>query len=152
MNVRIRRMTAADVPVVAQLDRMSFSLPWPEHSFYYEVQDNPAARCFVGETEAGRIVAMVISWLIVDELHVATIAVHPEFRRQGIGQCLLDEALRDGRAAGIQHALLEVRAGNTAAQALYRKFGFEVAGRRPKYYKDNGEDAILMTLEHLEAK
>jgi len=147
----IRKMTVEDVPVVAQLDRMSFSLPWPEHVFYYEVKDNFAARCFVAETEDKRVIGMIISWVILDELHIATIAIHPDYRRQGIGELILTKALQDGRNAGTQHALLEVRAGNAAAQNLYRKFGFKAAGRRPKYYKDNGEDAILMNLDDLES-
>jgi [ribosomal protein S18]-alanine N-acetyltransferase len=152
MKITVRKMKIEDVPVVAQLDRMSFSLSWPEHSFYYEVKDNPAARCFVAETEDQHIIGMIVSWVIVDELHIATIAVHPQHRRQGIGRRILTEALKDGYSTGLRHALLEVRAGNEAAQSMYRKFGFKVAGHRPKYYKDNGEDAILMMLEHLEVE
>ena len=138
--------------MVAQIDRMSFSLPWPEHSFHYEVADNRAARCFVAETGDKRVAAMIVSWIVVDELHIATIATHPEFRRQGIGALILTEALKDATAAGVRRAFLEVRESNEAAQAMYRKFGFEITGRRPRYYKDNGEDAILMTLEPLEAE
>lgn len=152
MNVIIRKMTIQDVPVVAQIDRMSFSLPWPEHSFHYEVSDNRVARCFVAETEDKRLTAMIVSWIVVDELHIATIATHPDFRRQGIGERILTAALKDASAAGVRRAFLEVRASNEAAQAMYRKFGFEITGRRVKYYKDNGEDAILMTLEPLEAE
>jgi ribosomal-protein-alanine N-acetyltransferase len=152
MKVTLRKMTIEDVSAVAQLDRMSFSLSWPEHAFAYEVKDNSAARCFVAETEEKQIIGMVVSWVILDELHIATIAVHPDYRRQGIGEQILIEALRDGREAGTLHALLEVRAGNAAAQNLYRKFGFKEVGRRPKYYKDNGEDAILMDLDNLELK
>jgi ribosomal-protein-alanine N-acetyltransferase len=152
MNVIIRKMTVQDVPVVSQIDRMSFSLPWPEHSFHYEVSDNRVARCFVAETDDKRVAAMIVSWIVVDELHIATIATHPEFRRQGIGAQILDAALRDASAAGVRRAFLEVRASNEAAQAMYRKFGFEITGRRLKYYKDNSEDAILMTLEPLEAE
>ncbi len=152
MNFIIRKMTIEDVPVVAQLDHMSFSLPWPEHSFRYEVKENPSSRCFVVETDDKRIAAMIVSWIIVDELHIATIATHPDFRRQGIGSQILTYALEDARQAGARRAFLEVREKNEAAQAMYRKFGFEITGRRPKYYKDNGEDAILMTLEHLEAE
>ena len=151
MNVAIRKMTIEDVPAVAQIDRLSFTLPWPEHSFQYEVLENRVARCFVAETEENRIAGMVVSWIIVDELHIATIATHPDFRRMGIGARILTEALAEGRAAGARLAFLEVRATNEAAQAMYRKFGFEVTGKRPRYYKDNGEDAILMTLEPLEA-
>ena len=150
MNVIIRKMTVQDIPAVAQIDQISFSLPWPEHSFRYEVSDNRVARCLVAETQDKRLVGMIVSWLIVDELHIATIATHPEFRRQGIGARILQEALKDASKAGVQRAFLEVRAGNEADRSMYRKFGSEVTGRRPKYYKDNGEDAILMTRESLE--
>jgi [ribosomal protein S18]-alanine N-acetyltransferase len=151
MNVIIRKMNVEDVSAVAEIDRISFSLPWPEHTFRYEVTDNRVARCFVAEADKGQIVAAIVSWLVIDELHIATIATHPDFRRQGIGARILKEAFKDASAYGVRRAFLEVRAGNEAAQAMYRKFGFKSTGRRPKYYKDNGEDAILMTLEPLEA-
>ncbi len=152
MKVAVRKMTMQDVPAVSQIDRLSFSLPWPEHSFQYEVGENRVARCFVAETEDRRIAAMIVSWIIVDEMHIATIATHPDFRRQGIGERILREALQDGRDAGAHLAFLEVRATNEPAQAMYRKFGFRVSGKRPRYYRDNGEDAILMTLQPLEVK
>ncbi len=152
MTVLIRKMTPDDVPAVSAIDRMSFSLPWPEHSFQYEVSENRAARCFVAETEDRLVAAMIVSWIIVDELHIATIATHPQHRRQGIGEQILREALIDGKNAGAKLAFLEVREANQAAQAMYHKFGFVVTGRRPRYYRDNGEDAILMTLEPLEIK
>ncbi len=150
MTVVIRRMTVADVPSVSQIDRMSFSLPWPEHSFQYEVSENRVSRCWVAETDDKRIAAMIVSWLIVDEMHIATIATHPDFRRQGIGERILKQALMDGKECGARMAFLEVREANEPAQAMYRKFGFRATGRRPRYYRDNGEDAILMTLEPLE--
>ena len=152
MKVTIRKMTERDVPAVSKIDQMSFSLPWPEHSFRYEVSENRVARCFVAETDDKRIAAMIVSWLIVDEMHIATIATHPDFRRLGIARQLLTAALIDGRDAGAQLAFLEVRAGNEAAQAKYRGFGFHATGKRARYYRDNGEDAILMTLEPLEIK
>lgn len=151
MNVRIRKMTVDDVPAVARIDKMSFTLPWPEHSFRYEAADNRVARCYVAEDDEGQIVAMIVSWIILDELHIATIAVHPSFRRQGIGAKILTEALKEGQRVGVKRAFLEVRVGNEGAQAMYRRFGFEVTGKRPHYYRDNGEDAILMTLHTLEA-
>ena len=150
MSVVVRRMTAADVPAVSQIDRLSFSLPWPEHSFQYEVSENRVSHCWVAETDDQRIVGMIVSWVIVDEMHIATIATHPDFRRQGIGALILRTALQDGKRAGARLAFLEVREANEAAQAMYRKFGFRVTGRRPRYYRDNNEDAILMTLEPLE--
>jgi ribosomal-protein-alanine N-acetyltransferase len=152
MNIVIRQMTERDVPAVSHIDQLSFSLPWPEHSFRYEVSENRVARCFVAEAEDKRIAAMIVSWLIVDEMHIATIATHPDFRRQGIGMQLLTYALVDGREQGARLAFLEVRASNEAAQEMYRRFGFQQTGKRPRYYRDNGEDAILMTLEPLEIK
>jgi len=151
MTITVRKMSPADIAAVVGIDQASFSLPWPENSYRYEVQYNNAARCLVAEESDHEIVAMIVSWIIVDELHIATIATRQDRRRQGVGSRLLQEALDDGRRCGARRAFLEVRAGNAAAQEMYRKFGFMITGRRPKYYKDNGEDAVLMTLEPLEA-
>ena len=148
MNFHIRRMTVEDVPAVAKLDQLAFTLPWTERSFHFEVTSNPASRCWVAE-QAGLIVGVIVAWLLVDEVHIATIATHPNFRRQGIAQALLVHVLKSGAAEGALSSFLEVRASNFVAQAMYRKFGYEETGRRPRYYKDNGEDAILMTLEPL---
>lgn len=148
MSFEIRKMTEADVPAVGELDRLSFTLPWPERSFQFEVTSNPASRCLVAEVD-GRVVGAVVAWLLVDELHIATLATHPEFRRQGIAQALLTAVLRRGAQEGAVSSFLEVRAGNLAAQALYRKFGYEATGLRRRYYRDNDEDAILMTLENM---
>ena len=146
MTALIRRMTLVDVPAVHAIDLLSFSLPWPERSFRFEITDNQVSRGWVAEVE-GVIAAMLVLWFIVDEAHIATIAVHPDFRRQGIGEQILLHALRTARAEGANRAFLEVRAGNAAAQAMYKKYGFEVVGVRPGYYKDNNEDALLMNLE-----
>jgi ribosomal-protein-alanine N-acetyltransferase len=151
MKCTIRKMTVEDVPAVVDLDQKSFSLPWPERSFRFEVTGNPASRCWVAEVDE-KIVGMIVVWLIVDEAHVATIATHPDFRRQGIGQRLLAHALRHLVEEGAQSSFLEVRESNLAAQEMYRKFGYEATGRRRRYYRDNDEDAILMTLDSLSAE
>ena len=148
MNLNIRKMTVEDVPAVTALDQMSFSLPWPERSFRFEVTGNPASRCWVAEVD-GRVVGMIVAWLFVDEVHIATIATHPDFRRQGIAQKLLIHTLRYTYDEGAVSSFLEVREGNLVAQEMYRKFGYKVSGRRKRYYKDNDEDAILMMLENL---
>jgi len=145
MSVTFRRMLEVDMPVVHQIDRSSFSLPWPERSFRFEVTSNPAARCWVAEMD-GRVVTILVIWMIVDEAHIATIATDPEFRRQGIGRELLVHALREAVQEGAVRAFLEVREGNDAAMAMYRRMGFVEDGRRPRYYKDNSEDAILMSV------
>ena len=149
MSLVVRKMTVADVPAAHAIDVGSFSLPWPERSLRFEVSDNPAARCYVAELH-DQVIGMLVLWMIVDEAHIATLAIHPDHRRQGLAKRLLVEALRTAYQEGARQALLEVRAGNEAAQAMYHTFGFEEVGRRAKYYKDNGEDAILMTLGKME--
>jgi ribosomal-protein-alanine N-acetyltransferase len=148
MSLVIRKMTVEDVPAAHAIDVSSFTLPWPERSFRFEVTDNPAARCWVAEMD-GRVVGLLVLWMIVDEAHIASLATHPEFRRQGIAKQLLVEALDNAYSEGARTAFLEVRAGNDAARRMYQKFGFEEVGRRERYYKDNNEDAILMTLNRL---
>jgi ribosomal-protein-alanine N-acetyltransferase len=151
MKLILRKMTLDDVPAVVDLDQKSFSLPWPERSFRFELTDNPASRCWVAAVDE-KIVGMIVVWLIVDEAHVATIATHPDFRRKGIAKKLLSHALRKLIEQGARSSFLEVRESNLAAQALYRKFGYEETGRRRRYYKDNDEDAILMNLSSLSAE
>jgi ribosomal-protein-alanine N-acetyltransferase len=148
MNVILRKMTFDDLEQVIAIDQLSFSLPWPERSFRFELTDNPASRCWVADLD-GRVVGMVVGWLIVDEIHIATIATHPDFRKQGIGEKLLSFALHSAKDECAVGSFLEVRESNSAALELYRKFGYVESGRRTGYYKDNGEDAILMTLSSL---
>ncbi len=153
MNCIFRKMTLDDLKQVIAIDQVSFSLPWPERSFYFELTDNPASRCWVTEVE-GRVAAMLVAWFIIDEIHIATIATHPDFRRQGIGQKLLFHSLRAAKEEGALTSFLEVRESNLAAQEMYRRFGYVESGRREHYYNDNGEDAILMTLDdfaHIDA-
>ncbi len=148
MSHVIRKMTLNDLEQVVAIDQVSFSLPWPVRSFQFELTDNEASRCWVADLE-GRIVAMLVGWFIVDELHVATIATHPEFRGQGFGKSILLHALLSAKEEGAIKSFLEVRESNEVAQKMYRDFGFVEDARRAGYYKDNGEDAILMSLDRL---
>ena len=142
-------MEPRDLPSVIALDQQSFSLPWPESSFHFELEKNPAARCWVAEMtdDPTMVVGMIVVWLILDEVHIATFAVDPQARRLHIGQILLARTLVNGVENGATKSFLEVRSGNLAACALYLKFGFEEVGVRKKYYSDNGEDAIMMNLD-----
>ena len=149
-SLQIRPMRLEDVPRVVQIDQLSFSMPWPEKSYRFELTQNPGSRLWVAEcSDPSRIVGMIVMWLIVDEAHIATIAVHPDFRLQGIAARLLTTALFNAVQNQMIQATLEVRAGNQAAQALYQNFGFTVVGVRPHYYRDNHEDAWIMTLSPL---
>lgn len=151
-DLSIRRMVLADVPGVYALDVLSFSLPWTERSFRYEVTENANARCWVAELDqdgSSLLVGMLVLWFFLDEAHIATLAVHPEYRRRGIARKLMCTALRAAYDEGAERSLLEVRAGNQAALKMYKDMGYEIVGRRRHYYHDNGEDALLMTLENL---
>lgn len=148
-----RPMCLEDVEQVRAIDVLSFSMPWPERSFRYEITQNESSRTWVAEAlwPDGRrqVAAMLVVWLILDEAHIGTFAVHPDFRRQRIGQRLLAMALLAAQKEGALKSFLEVRQSNASAQALYARFGYEVVGKRPRYYHDNNEDALLLTLEPL---
>jgi ribosomal-protein-alanine N-acetyltransferase len=156
MTFTIRPMCLEDVPEVHALDKLCFSLPWPAQSFAYEVERNRVSRPWVVEWHGGqaqpRLAAMLVCWVVLDEVQIATIAVHPDFQQQEIARWLLAYGLVQAAQEGVDHAFLEVRAGNKRAQALYRQFGFEVVGVREKYYQDNGEDAHLMMLQPFDLK
>jgi ribosomal-protein-alanine N-acetyltransferase len=147
--MNIRRMTLDDLLAVVELDKLSFTLPWPERAFRFELTDNPASRCWVADLD-GKIAGMIVAWLLVDEAHIATIATHPDHRRQGIAKELLMYALRYMSKEGAVSSFLEVRESNMPAQEMYRTFGYEAVGRRKRYYKDTDEDAILMSLNGLD--
>ena len=152
--IRIRPMRLEDLEQVHVIDRISFSIPWPENSYRYELLDNPRSMQLVAETDLlerpRQVVAAIVVWLIEDEAHIATLSVHPDYRGQGISRELLAATLIEAIHAGMRTATLEVRANNQIAQALYRRFRFSVYGRRPHYYRDNDEDALIMTVEGLD--
>jgi ribosomal-protein-alanine N-acetyltransferase len=163
----VEKMTLADVPEVGALERMVFTLPWSNHAFEYELHYNPMAYfAVVRRREAAeedhafpaRVIGRLMSrptrqpargyggfWLIVDEAHICTLAVHPEWRGQGLGELLLAHMIDHATALNAATATLEVRTSNLVAQQLYRKYGFEVVGLRKGYYSDNHEDALIMT-------
>ncbi len=148
-----RPMRLDDIPRVHEIDVLSFPLPWPENSFRFELTENPSTLALVGEItpQAANplVIGMVIDWIVVDEAHIATIAIHPDFRGNGYGRQLLAETLRQSIRHGAVVATLEVRENNTIAQQMYREFGFSPVGRRMQYYRDNNEDAIIMTLNKM---
>jgi ribosomal-protein-alanine N-acetyltransferase len=147
----LRPMTVEDIDRVYTIDVASFSLPWSERSYRFELTQNENSHPWVAEAHnaAGerQVVGLVVTWLILDEAHIATLAIDPAWRRKGIARRLIANALAEAAKAGAAKAFLEVRRGNQPALQLYQDFGFQVVGVRPKYYKDNMEDALLMTLE-----
>jgi len=152
-EVRLRKMRSEDVAAVHALELAIFPTPWSLNSYEFEVSENQASEPWVAEVrrEDGEavIAGYVVPWLLLDEVHIANIAVAPLFRRKGLARRMLQHVLDRAAEKGAQRASLEVRAGNAAAQALYASFGFEEVGRRKRYYHDNGEDALLLELDPL---
>jgi ribosomal-protein-alanine N-acetyltransferase len=148
-RVVVQPMRLEDVTAVHEIERLSFRTPWPAYAFEQELKGNRMARYLVARA-GDRIVGFAGIWTMVDDAHVTTFGVHPEWRRQAIGRQLLLNLCELAGAIGARRLTLEVRESNAAAQALYRRFGFEVVGRRRAYYTDDGEDALVMTTPALE--
>lgn len=138
----VARATSSDLDAIADLERHAFPRPWPRASFEAEL-GRPHARLVVARDPA--VVGFCNYWIVVGELHIHSIAVHPDRRRAGIGAALVDHALAEGRAAGCTLATLEVRRSNRPAIALYERAGFATVSVRAGYYQDNHEDALIMT-------
>ncbi len=148
LKLQIVPMRAGDLDAISAIERASFDSPWPPDAYRSELETNRLAQYLVVRA-AAEIVAYGGMWLMVDEAHVITFAVHPAWRRQQIGGRLLLAMLDIALDAGAREATLEVRLSNLPARRLYEKFGFRPVGLRPRYYNDNGEDALIMTTDPL---
>ena len=148
LRLRIEPMGLDDLAAVHAIERASFTSPWPDHAYRSEIESNRLAHYLVAR--AGETVAAYGGmWLMVDEAHITTFAVHPAWRRQGIGERLLLAFLDLAVDRGAHEATLEVRLSNLPARRLYEKYGFRPVGLRPRYYSDDHEDALIMTTEPL---
>ncbi len=144
VRVVIEPMRLDDLPAVHAIELASFSAPWPPHAYRSELESNRLAHYLVARV-GERIAAYGGMWLMVDEAHITTFAVHPAWRRQRIGERLLLAFLDLAVDRRAHEATLEVRLSNLAARKLYEKYGVRPVGLRPRYYSDNGEDALIMT-------
>jgi ribosomal-protein-alanine N-acetyltransferase len=140
--IAFRRLTYADLPAVLSIERRSFPAPWSLAMFVLEVS-KPSGVCLAA-TAGDEIVGYLVCSRYADVFHLMNVAVDPDLRRRGIAvrmiEQMLDEAGRDERYT------LEVRVSNHPAIAMYERLGFRRAGRRRRYYSDNGEDAMIMWL------
>lgn len=148
--IRIEPMTLGDLDAVHAIERASFFPPWPDDAYRNELTTNKLATYLVARMD-GVVVGFAGIWIMVDEAHVTTFAVDPTWRRRGIGERLLVALLDISIARRAREATLEVRLSNMPARRLYEKYGFRPVGLRPRYYTDNGEDALIMTTEPLES-
>jgi len=145
-RLSIRPMTVADVDCVAEAERVCFSDPWSRASIAGCIGCD-FMRTYIAEDENGDTVGYAITSIAADEAELLNIAVLAPYRRFGYGSELLAYILADMSKNGAANVWLEVRESNSAARALYEKFGFTAAGRRRRYYDNPREDAIVMTLQ-----
>jgi len=142
-RLEIAPMAIDDIPDVLAIETLSFQSAWPPNAFTTELRDNKLAHYFVGRLD-GKIVAYGGIWVILEDSHVTTIAVHPDVRGQRLGEEILVFLLDEAIERDASWITLEVRETNDVAQKLYRKYGFTVVSTRRGYYSDNNESALVM--------
>ena len=140
--MRITEMKAQHVPQVAELEKLCFSMPWSENSIAHELTTDYSF-WLVAEDD-GVVAGYIGSQIAFPEADVMNVAVRPEYRRRGIGQILVEALTTHLRNIDCESLTLEVRASNAPAIALYEKLGFRQVGRRPNYYRDPKEDALIL--------
>lgn len=148
VRIRIETMRLEDLDPVHVIERASFNAPWPANAYRTELESNRLAHYLVARAD-DTIVGYGGMWLMVDEAHITTFAVHPRWRRRRIGERLILAFLDLALDRGAHEATLEVRLSNLPARRLYEKYGFRPVGLRPRYYSDDHEDALIMTTESL---
>jgi ribosomal-protein-alanine N-acetyltransferase len=174
LTYRVEPMKPEDVNAIMEIENEAFSAPWSARAYDYELHYNEMAHYYVVRPQIQvpdskatvdepfwkrwlsrrpsplstwrfSIVGYGGFWMMVDEAHISTIASHSDWRRRGVGELLLLSLIDQATELGAHMVTLEVRVSNESAQALYRKYGMMVTGKRKKYYSDNGEDALIMS-------
>jgi ribosomal-protein-alanine N-acetyltransferase len=145
MTVTIEPLSSpSQIDEILAVEEASFTSPWTREMYLAVLNNTGVSYFYLARTETGQVIGFCSFWRVLDELHINNLAVLPEHRRSGIGTDLLLRVLADGSAFGAKRATLEVRRSNEAAQKLYEKFGFTVAGVRRLYYSSPPEDALVL--------
>jgi len=140
-------MEPADLTAVMEIETRSFPNPWHESTFRGEIQHRPISfPLVIVHSALNRVIGYIIFWVIGEEAQINNIAVHPDFRRLGIGERVLRQVIQQLRSSGALMVTLEVRPSNIGAQTLYRKLGFRMIGIRKGYYTNPPEDAFVLAL------
>jgi ribosomal-protein-alanine N-acetyltransferase len=142
-RLTIRSMMTSDIAAVTRIERASFSTVWPSDAFYNELSTNKLAHYFVGLFEE-RVVGYGGVWSILEDSHITTLAVDPDYRGRRFGEVLLVRLIDEAIDRDAAWMTLEVRESNTVAQRLYRKYGFTTVTMRTGYYSDDNESALIM--------
>lgn len=150
LDVKIKKMTAEDLDEVMQIEELAYpNHHWSKSSFYQELSNKLAHYYCVVENNTNKVLAYVGYWQILEEAHITTLAVHPNYRNKQLAQILMLTLIDDCYKQMIKYITLEVRESNVAAISLYEKLGFSSIGQRKNYYQDNGENAIIMFTENI---
>lgn len=150
MEFVIERLAAdADLEPIVALEAAAFTNPWPREMLARELSESSVSRLYALRTTDGRLGAFCLCWVIVDELHINTIAVDPAVRRQGLATELMRHVIAEAVREGAERATLEVRRSNAAAIALYERLGFRACAVRPGYYTNPIEDALILWRDRL---
>ena len=143
--IELVRMSEEHVPQVAELEKICFSDPWSEKSVAYELT-NPLS-CWLVAVEDGRVAGYIGSQTVMGESDMMNVAVHPDYRRRGIAERLVNGLVEALKAFESHCLTLEVRESNDSARDLYAKLGFFQAGLRKNYYRNPKEDALILRKE-----
>lgn len=143
MNLKIRKMSADDIIQVSSIENASFPDPWSENAFYEELTNETAV--FLTAVCDGFVCGYIGFHYALDEGYIALVAVHPDYRKKGIGQALIFEAEKRAKELNLSFLSLEVRVSNLPAQRLYLSCGFKNIGVRPNFYENPRESAYIMT-------
>ena len=141
-QIEFREMAPEDADAVEIVEKACFAIPWSRESFWKEAQNENTLYLLALDGE--RVIGYVGCWISYEEAQITNVAVAPAYRGRHVGTEMMAELIRRVKEKGVTALTLEVRPSNEPALALYRNYGFKEAGRRPRYYQDNGEDAIIM--------
>ncbi len=142
IGLRILPMNSKDIGEAYKIEQLSYRTPWSKAMFMMDYLLNNNSRYYSAK-RMGRVVGFIAVWNEKERLHIVNIAVHPDYRRKGIGKRLIEFAIQLAKREGKKEIYLEVRVSNIAAQMLYKQAGFEVYRKKPNYY-DDGEDGLVM--------
>ncbi|MFA9408296.1 MAG: ribosomal protein S18-alanine N-acetyltransferase [Candidatus Dadabacteria bacterium] len=144
-NYEIEPIGPEDLDEIVAIENVSYPSPWPKQIFEREIEAQNSYKRII--RFSGSVVAYIVTWTVHDEVHILNIAVHPDFRKIGLGEMLLRDCLGFSFDRELKLAVLEVRTSNNSAIKLYEKIGFKTLRVRKKYYSDTGEDAYVMLYE-----
>ncbi len=142
-KLEVKALNINNLDACVHLDKIALDGIWSQHQWKEELSDSK--RLCLGGFKRSQLIAVTTGWIVLDEIQITAVAVHPGHRKLGFGKILLSELLKRAKSAGVIHATLEVRKTNIAANALYKSLGFKTQGYRHYYYKD-GSDANIKYL------